>query len=871
MVTTETASAEKKPTTPFMSLNEAIGYLRVSVQKGYGKELPWNAFARKTVPYRTWAQLLDPLTSDTLSSSQRERSYERAAGLFIKHWKAYRGSAAAELVTALKQLPVHDIEKPTTSLTHGSVVDRVDYYRQHQSIPLTNQQFLALVNKRIAKARVHPDEHLDLGPVAWLLPGSLPENYLSKMRSSESHPADSKYFIFLRALAELSGTPLETLIKLPRVVTDRATSFAVRVCVYLNDPSRAADLNSWSKEFEPLCERLHQQYIGTPAEEQRNATPAREELLGTLSPDLQREIGTYPARPRLMLEPTAPLTLTPLSLNLSYLEFDLILDHVDGVRTPTSVDYYLGLLWAVEFARQLNIEWAANGGNVAAIRQGRRPSSSAVTIDVGRSRDLNRRDADRVTHTKDHETAFEEASAALTSVAFSDTAYAHAKAVDLRILWRTSARTNRQRWYGVNGLISHTYFGRIDPLSSAIRQLEPKQNAHALIYSKLFHVYPKSTALGVEVATALLHEGRTAESIEMARLVLAAEGETALAWQIKAIGYGVLARNHKRADGAQLKVADWQQVMQYYHRALMAAERAIDADRTQEDAFTVIGCLKLQRAMDGLFWWRGKRITELCDRKDSPELMRSFFASVIPALPPTERLTDEGAVRHHLNAAISADLRSARQYFDAGLDCSPSRGRSVFWRLAVDGLLLAEVDALTPEHLQETSRRTFVEVGWIGPDATRAALIARLEDAVERYHDSMLLKLFGPDVMLAYAVFPWDFVGPGPDTWRLANNYIRRSRELLNRLTNATHPPTHICRCWAYMQPVEEFATGLARAERIIETHREQFECWKGPYVGQAIDTNRYEFIHPSYMGGFSRAPFDGSSPDALTPERPDV
>lgn len=316
--------------------------------------------------------------------------------------------------------------------------------------------------------------------------------YLNRMMEEKDsvNVSNLKFFVFLRMLAHLteevgkrqegtgiSGenhgnvmttTPgvslLHQLLELPRYSPDAFPLFGVKISVYLcgnNDPGPSWE--DWKSAFEVLLSRILRRVL--------KIRPTEETTTGPLG----RFTGAVPAGDSIEC-------------------YDVYLYEEDHRNLPTSDFYGKLILLGVEFVRQLRSNWSTHPLNTQMLKAGKASCMVGFVVDVGRI-PWNQTELEPEAYPPPSlkTETLQACMQAHSLFVFSQDAYFHARASDLRVLWRDALSVSpatgsgpSRCWYPVRGLVSYMYFDVIPELAASVKRLNSGWSVDSTVAGRVY-------------------------------------------------------------------------------------------------------------------------------------------------------------------------------------------------------------------------------------------------------------------------------------------------------------------------------------------------------------------------------------------------
>ena len=792
-------SAERSPLRiRFATWREAIVYLRSRVVVR-GRTLTPDDFARLLEriakgSVRRWRNWLQGAPDSGLERAQTDKALLEIARLFLEHWPvAVRPRAGEErehliarLAAALAALP-RDVYPPRAAdtLSGASLATLVTRYLADHAL---RHQDLA---ERLS-ARLRTDPHLrdlvdansrDALVEAW---------HVQRVACGKGLDVDrAPYYLLVRSFAALSGLDPLQYFALPFGASENSPEYGVFLKIHL--PECAAAAANETGAFHALAEKVLARVV-------------RQRVAGSAG-----KYSEFDATEALAVAQVADAA------------FELRTRLKPRLELPGSTVYAPMMLAFAEYARQLRLAWSAHEVNIRRLKRGETSCEVRFLVHAG----ISSRDAEG------------EWPGGPTGIAFTNEAYYHARATDLRVLWHPAngngragaapaSLANGPGLHAVHAFQSHLYFGEIDAFQQALAH-----GGRAQRLGEIATANPMDTFFRIELSTSLLQRGRLLDALAVAEGVTAIDARHPTTWAIIALCHANLGRAQCAAEANA--IGQLETSASHYQRALSAAALAVEADPCQEDAHVLRGTLHLLRGLDCFRWYDAEFVRGVATAGTAAALvlLRSGFSWALER--PAESVADL------LYRAAFSDVVQARHHFDRGLDASPTKSRSMFWRLMADALLAVLSGAGGAEVGSPTLlMRATVELGWLSDSSDVAALLEAVQGRIEAYDASLFSEEYHPDPVFAYAVVYWDFIGASDETARIARRHLSRALALASALSQrARDEPGFVVRCHGHLEP----ATGLIRA---IEAALAVVDRWES--------TGEYVPMHPLYMDPMSRA-----------------
>lgn len=570
--------------------------------------------------------------------------------------------------------------------------------------------------------------------------------------------ANAPFFLLVRALALCTGRKPEALYELPRSDKTTATVFGVRLRVGLvaeqastNGGITQETSGSALSEFTTLGRGIWSRRWWEQEERQWNFS----------TEFAQRDDGFE-------------------------LEFALSDEHSsDG--PPPSLSYGLPIHLAIEFARLLRTEWLGHSANRKTLASGARALEFTAAVHAGATPVQDWAETWLVQRAQE--------------IGATPEAYFHARALDLRVLWKSQPLHLARRgslqaeWYVVRGLVSHVYFSRNRVLANELKY-----------YDDVILARPSYVGLAVEVATVSFHAGQWWRAIETATRARTIDPHQFTAWQIISHSYANLAHEALRGEkDDQINKPRGDLARRYYLRATQAARQAITANPQQEEGHVTFACMLALSTFNCLCFFDDW----LCSSWEGQEneLEQALASNGFATGGPQD-------ARGLLRRAAMQNLLEARRVLDEALTFSATRAVPFFWRLILDALIAAADAHPNPPRHREGPDPGFREIGWLRGDGPETELLDDLKERIAIFDRAIQLDLYKPEVQFAYALLYCDWVGP--QAVEPAIGHLKQALAVAEAV--ARHDSSRVMRCWGVLQPVAEFKAecteGLARLER---------------------------------------------------------
>ncbi len=676
---------------------------------------------------------------------------------------------------------------------------------------VTDHMALTEPSKTVEQVRKELEEACRSSVVTRLLPGAIAtvsRDTVYRLLAKENTSAKPRallrdtglqYFLLIRAFAAVAGYSPRQLARLPLYPLDQTpVDYGAFMWVELRLPE------------------------GTPHKEEQEATTAFRRLCSVA---VKESLETNLHRNHAEVTPTGARPLPEFVKDSATPRVELALVLTTRISLPGPDDYGWPLLLLADLARTLQIGWANEGYTIARLSSGREPLRLDIGIHAGARSSAHRVAASVAQHSP-------------TGIVFSGPAYYHARAQDIRILFddQVTARNDivgdgLMPCYPLREYLSSIYFGTAEPFRTAFDTQATEYRDRCW---EIFGAHPVNTFYGIELAVAAFHAEEFWMAIEVASRVLAMDPKHTEAHSLIALCYANMARrvSDPTEDSGAFQISQWQRVAQYYQRAIMAGLAAVRAGPRHEDAHDLLGLLYVLRAQDFL---GGTDLVALrsClfENKQGAASFRQVlqFCGYATATPDRLRsVAGYGAVELSLliRDLRLEDLYRAHRHINDAIDVSPTRSRSIFWRLIVEGLLReAEVAGGAALPRIGAPDPIFDELGWIregDPDYMER----RAKKAVYVFDQSMLQECYRPDLYFAYAVFYLDFSGLRGDKelQELGEMYLRRAVDLATEIKQrhqlSGRGAAIIMRGWGCIQSTDKFLMDCERALEIVAAEK---------------------------------------------------